>query len=1841
MPITLQINIFDDSVPVNVEGQTPRLFIKKPDGTILYQTEVVSVDRNTITFDVHTQATTAPGICYAEIELIEPQEDGKDELITTKSFIYIVEPKVGSIKDALKSENHAYFLKEIEDFIKQAKIDIAEYKEMVKRLLEEVEEANAKLDQFNEDLAEADKNLKEDKEDALEAIENLKNNALMDISNSTQDGLEELEDKKTESIDEMNEKIEEVKAEINNAEQARVNLENTTEIANETKEALEQTIENANTIKDELDTTIENAITTKGDLTELTEETKTTIEGIVQDALEEIENIGTGNIEGVNIAVEDAKKRLQEETVKNIWEVQQSAREEEERLASSLSSHTSELKKGLSDTGKNYLDRIEKAGEDMVSLVDGLEADITKGLEDIEKTTNEGKAEIRELSNTYLDRIETEGQDIIDAVANLEAITEDHIRDINTVGTNNRNTVDNIGDSKINQISRAGREQINLIEEAGTEKLDEINSILGVNKGEVEALLSQTREEINEHRATINTTVSEGVNTIDNLKNTSLVEMAGAKDQLIEEIMGAELELKEDFQEMHTNITQSITNTGLDRMEALNNLIDRIRELELEIETNLINSDKKAENLENTMQNVDDKIAEIRPVLEGLNELRALCQDLQRENAQASQNAQTLDFLHVESDVRIVELRRLIELAKHYEEVVQKFIDARGGNHDEIEARLFALEEALTIVSSDYIKSTDYATSDKGGVITSGNGFDVNPDNGKMSISTIAIEDYDSQSSSYPISKGTLDSVLSREISEIDLTPYATKEELQGYSTKEELETTKEEIQAVLGNIPQQGYQGVIGATVRVASDIAGAYDDVPAPPEVSGLEYIGKFLYSASNTYRVVYLYNNPAKNYYPHIYISKNTSTNGEHLSYTFKNASTSTSNYNTARVFEKAGASGTWVSSTSLSSIYDYYNTKIYHHDMPIYMDADKTSIYRESCNSTFIGNVDTISVEGKYLVKLSPTNYSEIQGLPDITISKDINTTLHVYKAEDGMYQEIAIEGITYTRKTGGAWVGQDTSDFVKAKVLGNVIGSSIQFYNTVEGIYASCPQPNNHKNPEIQLDFRDIKNDKYYRWFAYSKGSSAYRYDGSGTSKTVGILGYSINYLERYMYQNGSWSLMTDSYAYITCSSGVEIYKCTSDMYKGTSTTACDKNIVVRKADSANAPRQLDDLNQANSFGYYNVSGENILNAPTEAHIEGVLEVLNIDNNITQKLITSESIYIRTFAEQAWSKWNMIPNTNDISGMINKSLSDAGVDTGVVGIKGFFGESFKLAPEEVIPTPLKDLTLKEEYVAQYGTPKHVMTYKYYSSSNSQFYKIWFFCDLNDASDGKYISYDENYTLKLNNLVRGTDYVVANTTSSGTADINPGSTSVSTISMSDYRGIIYHFDFNIFNTAGDKVLVANPAQAGLNNFDDVSNGYYTIDLSNAEYSAIIGAPVLHAKSETVKGYLEVVNDTQMCNVNGEIFTRSKGQTWKSATDSSVSKDAIMKIGKAEGVKAPEIFKSIPADLRYFNNYHKYYVVMFKKNDTTYAVIRVRSNSTSCKFGLNASRTSLYFGGDSAKECQYDEYNTTTGKWTTKDNYSTSISTQSVSCVEIYETNSPIYKYSSNFTTDIMQDITVANFDVEETIVDFNEALTTGNYDVVINSDEDEIQNVPVSGELKGILTVSNVGDMIHQTLETTTGETYKRILNGVWSEWTTNSGGLDEETSNKLNDLLIPNNEKINTFTYTNGDGMPEVYNWLDLNGFKVMWVNVKLSEQEYNSGTTGLMMKTLNIPSEAQIFNQIIMANITSYCRASNNTLSRLVQNAEVISNVSIRGRWRHTDGVSPNVDNFTIMCFGF
>lgn len=211
------------------------------------------------------------------------------------------------------------------------------------------------------------------------------------------------------------------------------------------------------------------------------------------------------------------------------------------------------------------------------------------------------------------------------------------------------------------------------------------------------------------------------------------------------------------------------------------------------------------------------------------------------------------------------------------------------------------------------------------------------------------------------------------------------------------------------------------------------------------------------------------------------------------------------------------------------------------------------------------------------------------------------------------------------------------------------------------------------------------------------------------------------------------------------------------------------------------------------------------------------------------------------------------------------------------------------------------------------------------------------------------------------------------------------------------------------------------------------------------------------------------------------------------------------------------------------------------------------------------------------------------------------------------------------------------------DFNNAIKCSVYE--LHQEGWILQNSPSQAVFKGIMTVDNTDSYTKQTVTDSNCKTFIRIYDKnsqTWGEWKEDAKKSDLVTvQNKIEELQKSYAEKINTYNYTNADGMIESYNWIDMNGFKVMWVNVKMSEDEYNSGSSGLIMKTLQIPATAQIFNNIIMANITSYCRESTNTLSRIVQNAEVISNVSVRGRWRHTDNTYPKIDSFTIMLFGF
>lgn len=307
--ITLYMSIYNDGVPVILDNQTPRLFIKKSDGTILYQTEVLSIQNNVVAFDIHRQATTCPGLCYAEVEFIEDEE-----LITTRSFVYIVEPKVGSIKDAIASVDEAYFLKIVEDFIAQAKIDIAEFRDAVASLENRVIEADDKLEKLNEDLKQANLDLNEAKENALEEISDLRYEAIDDIQEARDEGIDTITILNNETvqiidqikgnsinliIDEKDNSIKEMAGFKDDCLKAIELLKNGT--VTMIHQAKNDSINEINDTVDRHLTTIRNnAMQGKADIINLTKTSKEEITGLTNESKEAIEALRNEVIDNID-----------------------------------------------------------------------------------------------------------------------------------------------------------------------------------------------------------------------------------------------------------------------------------------------------------------------------------------------------------------------------------------------------------------------------------------------------------------------------------------------------------------------------------------------------------------------------------------------------------------------------------------------------------------------------------------------------------------------------------------------------------------------------------------------------------------------------------------------------------------------------------------------------------------------------------------------------------------------------------------------------------------------------------------------------------------------------------------------------------------------------------------------------------------------------------------------------------------------------------------------------------------------------------------------------------------------------------------------------------------------------------------------------------------------------------------------------------------------------------------------------------------------------------------------------------------------------------------------------
>lgn len=526
--------------------------------------------------------------------------------------------------------------------------------------------------------------INEAKEDALDNIK-VRTNLIVEEAGTEISGV------KDDAISEMTTKKDEIVA-LADEEMSTKKNELMSDVADSLEDIKTDTINEMNETKK----SAINAITeTKDEAVEVIGNTKdTTIEEMTQakDALiEELSRVETGTVEGVDEAVKLAQIRLQEETVKSTWEIQEYTVAQKEVVEALSRQEQGNITKKTTEN----IERINNAGASIVEKVEGLDANIEQGLSDIDRTVREGKTEIRDLSNVEISKIRETGAEITEAVRDLEINTTDNIDRINRAGEGARNTIEAKSLSEQRNINQLASEQKESIREAGSEKIEEINNILGVSKGEVEELLSTTRQEINTHRSDFANKVVESKEEINTLKDNSMSEMTTKKDDLIGEMLGAEISLKEDFKTLKDEYIAEIDAKGTSRVDALQNMIDRIDALEEAVNKRLEISEKRSETLGNTLSDVDNKIAEIRPILNNLSEMRNICISLQQENTKANTNIEELRFLHIEADTRIVELRRLIEEAKQYEEIVQRYIDSKNGGHEEIEARLLALEEAM------------------------------------------------------------------------------------------------------------------------------------------------------------------------------------------------------------------------------------------------------------------------------------------------------------------------------------------------------------------------------------------------------------------------------------------------------------------------------------------------------------------------------------------------------------------------------------------------------------------------------------------------------------------------------------------------------------------------------------------------------------------------------------------------------------------------------------------------------------------------------------------------------------------------------------------------------------------------------------------------------------------------------------------------------------------------------------------------------------------------------------------------------------------------------------------
>lgn len=143
-------SLYKNGLPYHFEGEKIKMFVKKSDGTIVYQENNISIQDDEVKINVKNQALTASGLTYAELEL--KSSTGQ---VTTATFVFEVREKVGSDK-AIESITDICTLEKLDRYVGQAKKELDKFKQDLSKL----EDLVANKDKLEGQNTEAKVNIK-------------------------------------------------------------------------------------------------------------------------------------------------------------------------------------------------------------------------------------------------------------------------------------------------------------------------------------------------------------------------------------------------------------------------------------------------------------------------------------------------------------------------------------------------------------------------------------------------------------------------------------------------------------------------------------------------------------------------------------------------------------------------------------------------------------------------------------------------------------------------------------------------------------------------------------------------------------------------------------------------------------------------------------------------------------------------------------------------------------------------------------------------------------------------------------------------------------------------------------------------------------------------------------------------------------------------------------------------------------------------------------------------------------------------------------------------------------------------------------------------------------------------------------------------------------------------------------------------------------------------------------------------------------------------------------------------------------------------------------------------